>query len=328
MTVITDTYLTYDAKGLRESLSDNIYRISPEETPFQSMIGKGSSEAVYDEWQTDALAAADDTNAVVEGDEAAFVAATPTVRLGNYHQISRKTALISGTLERVSKAGRKSEMALQLAKKSAELKRDMEKILTGPQAAVAGGTAVARKTAGFEAFLRTNVTRSSGGTPGADPTLSGTTAGYPNAAPTDGSVPRVFTDTLLKEVSALCYASGGKPSVLMVGTFNRGKVSTFAGIASNQWQVGTGAKPVTVVASVGIWVGDFHTLQVVPNLFSRDRTALLIQPDQVSVSFLRPFFTKDIAATGDAEKKLLLVEYELKVNTEAAHGAVADLTTA
>lgn len=34
------TYDSYDAKGLREDLSDVIYMISPEEVPFQSNVGK------------------------------------------------------------------------------------------------------------------------------------------------------------------------------------------------------------------------------------------------------------------------------------------------
>ena len=46
MSLITNTYTSYDAKGIRESLSDTIYRISPEETPFQSMIGRETVDAV------------------------------------------------------------------------------------------------------------------------------------------------------------------------------------------------------------------------------------------------------------------------------------------
>ncbi len=321
MAIIANTFITYDAKGLRENLSDAIYRISPEETPFQSAIGKESVDATYNEWQTDALAAAG-ANAVVEGDEAGFIAATPTVRLGNYAQISRKSVLVSGTLERVSKAGRKSEMALQLAKKAAELKRDMEFIATQNQAANAGATAVARLTAGLESFLRTSTSRGAGG---ANPTLSGGTAGYPNAAPTDGTQ-RAFTETLLKTVCQANYTAGGKASVLMVGPTQKGVASTFVGLANNRWNVGGGMKPIAAVASVEIYVGDFHTLHIVPNLFQRDRTAFLLDPTQASIAFLRPFFTKDIAATGDAEKKLLIVAWMLKVNTEAAHGVIADLT--
>lgn len=325
MAVITDTYLTYDAKGLRESLSDAIYQISPEETPFQSMIGKESVDAIYNEWQTDSLASAA-ANDVVEGNEAAFVAATPTVRLGNYCQISTKSVLVSGTLERVSKAGRKSELALQLAKKAAELKRDMEFVATRNQAARAGATATSRRSAGFESFLRTNVSRGGGSPVGANPTLSGTTAGYPNAAPTDAGTPRAFTETILKAVAQTTYESGGKPTVLMVGSSQKAVTSTFAGLANNRWTVGDGAKPITAVASVGVYVGDFSTLHIVPNLFQRNQSAFFIDPTQVSIAFLRPFFTTDIAKTGDAEKKLLIVEWMLKVNTEAAHGIAADLS--
>lgn len=321
MAVITNTYLSYDAKGIRENLSDAIYRISPEETPFQSAVGKESVDGVYYEWQTDALASAG-ANAVVEGDEATFSAATPTVRLGNYCQISRKSVIVSGTLERVSKAGRKSEMALQLAKKAAELKRDMEFIATQNQAANAGATATARLTAGFESFLRTNADR---GATGADPTLSGTTAGYPDAAPTDGTQ-RAWTETILKTVSQSVYESGGNPTVLMVGAAQKVVTSSFAGLSANRNTVSSGAKPVAVVAAVELYVGDFQTLQVVPNLFQRNRSAFLLDPSQASIVFLRPFFTKDIAETGDASKKLLLVEWGLKVNTEAAHGIAADLT--
>ena len=39
------------------------------------------------------------------------------------------------------------------------------------------------------------------------------------------------------------------------------------------------------------------------------------------------FRTEVLAKTGDAEKRLLIVEYGLKVRTEKAHGVVRDLTT-
>ena len=44
MAVITDTFLTYDAKGIREDLSDLISDISPTTTPFQSNIGSRDAE--------------------------------------------------------------------------------------------------------------------------------------------------------------------------------------------------------------------------------------------------------------------------------------------
>ena len=69
-----------------------------------------------------------------EGDEYSFEDPDATVRVANHTQIMRKGIVISETLEAVEKAGRKSEMAYQTAKKSKELKRDLEKITLSNQA--------------------------------------------------------------------------------------------------------------------------------------------------------------------------------------------------
>ena len=69
----TNTFDTYDSVGEREDLSDVIYSISPTDTPFISSAAKTRATAVLHEWQTDALAAASTSNAVIEGDEATLV---------------------------------------------------------------------------------------------------------------------------------------------------------------------------------------------------------------------------------------------------------------
>ena len=114
------TYQTFQAVGEREDLIDVIYDISPTDTPFMSTVAKTSASNVYHEWQTDSLAAAA-TNAAVEGADASDATLSATTRVGNYTQISQKTIKISGTLESVDKAGRKSEKAYQLAKASKEI---------------------------------------------------------------------------------------------------------------------------------------------------------------------------------------------------------------
>jgi len=93
-------------------LSDMIYDISPTDTPLMSTLAKSKATAVYHEWQTDNLAAATTANALVEGDDATATTTSPTFRIGNYTQIVGKTIQVSGTLEAVDKAGRKSEKAL------------------------------------------------------------------------------------------------------------------------------------------------------------------------------------------------------------------------
>lgn len=323
MALVSGTYTRYGAVGLRESLADVIYNISPEDTPFISMAGRGSAKQTLEEWQTDSLAAVDTGNAHLEGDEAAFSTPAPTVRVGNYTQISRKTAIVSDTLETVDKAGRRSEMAYQIAKRGAELKRDQEAILTGNQAADAGGTATARKLASLGAWVKTNVDFNT--SDGGNPTY---VSGVPSAARTDGTQ-RAFSETILKNVIQSAWDEGAKPRVLMVGAFNKGQISGFSGIASRSFDLSNvDPKPTAIIASADVYVSDFGTFRVVPNRFQRARDAWLIDPELVEVLYLRPHSTKKLAKTGDAEKRLIITEYTLKVKQEAGLGLAADLTTA
>jgi hypothetical protein len=315
MAIVGNTFTRYSAVGIREDLSNVIYNISPEETPFISNIGRESVKNTYFEWQTDSLAAASAANAALEGDDiSSFAAVTPTSRVGNYTQISTKNVVISGTLEAVDKAGRRSEMTYQLAKLGSELKRDMEAALLANQSPVAGNTTTARRTAGLPAWIKTNT---SFGTGGAD------TAGV--AARTDGTQ-RPFAEGLLKTVIQKVWTAGGTPKMLMVGPFNKVAASGFTGIATRYRDVPAGQQ-AQIIGAADVYVSDFGTVNIVPNRFQRDRDAFVVDPDYASLAVLRPIQKMDLAKTGDAEKALLLVEYGLKVNNEAAHGIVADLTT-
>ena len=275
------------------------------------------------------MASVDTANAVIEGASASAsdASATATKRMQNYTQISRKVVSISGTEEVVNKAGRNSELSYQLAKKSSELKRDMEAILTRNQAADAGDSSNARNTASLEAWLRTNTNRGSGGTTdGANPTLSGTTSGYPNAAATDASndALREFTETLLKDVISSVWTEGGDPSILMVGPTQKQKASTFAGIAAQRYMAPNDG-PTTIIGAADVYVSDFGSIQVVPNRFQRDRSAFVLDPEYASVNYLRDFEVVDLARVGDSEQKLVQVEYGLEISNEAAHGVIADI---
>lgn len=323
MAVPTNTYQTHSAKGLREDLIDVIYNISPTETPFLSNAKRGTAKGTYHEWQTDALAAAG-TNAQVEGDDAAAIALTPTKRLGNYTQISTKVVQVSGTNEKVDKAGRKSEMAYQLAKKSKELKLDIEAAACGNQAASAGSTTTARYAAGFESFITSpTAIRASDGV---DPVYSGGSGnGAPTTAPVDGTA-RVLDETLLKEALQQAWANGGTPKIVLLGAFNKGKASTFAGVATKYKEV-PGRQQATVVGAVDVYVGDFGEVTFVPSRLVRASSALVIDPQYIEIDYLRPYQTTPLAKLGDSEKRLLLAEWTLKVAAPLGEGLIADLTT-
>lgn len=324
MPIVGNTYTRYDAIGLREQLADIISDISPMDTPGITMAGRTTATQTLFEWQTDALAAAVTNNQQIEGDDiTSFTAITPTVRVGNYTQISRKELIISGTVDAVSKAGRNTELAYQLPRRGREIKRDQEAHLFANVGGDAGGTATARVSASLGAWVKTNVDFHT--TTGGNPTY---TSGVPGAARTDGTQ-RALTETIGKSVIQSCWDSGGNPDTIMVGPVNKQRISDdFSGIATRNIDLAEASRrPMTAVGAIDFYVSDFGTFKVLPNRFMRERDAYFLDMDMIKLAILRNFRTEKLAKTGDAEKRMLLIEYGVQVTNEAGLGLAADLTT-
>ena len=316
-----ETFDSYDAVGNREDLADIIYNISPVETPFQMYSGRGRASSRIHEWQTDELATAV-FNAAIEGDDSVGDAIAKTIRLGNFSNISDKIIVISGTQEVVDKAGRKSELAYQLAKKGKELKRDIEVTLTGNTAALVGDATTARNLGSLEAWYGT-----AGGP--ADTTLRGAGGadgilanGIPTTAATNGAQ-RALTESLTKNVIQAVWTNGGDANVLMCGPFNKTVISAFTG---NSTRFDKGEDKMLVTA-IDIYVSDFGSHRVVPNRFSRERTLHVLTSRLWSVDYLRNFRQIPLSKTGDNERRLLLAEYTLRASNASGSGVVADITT-
>ena len=315
MTIIANTFTSFDAKGIREELANVISNIAPEETPFTSNVGSENVSNTFFEWQTDSLSDVDVTPVIDGDDVASFDATSPTVRVGNYTQIRRRSMIIADNLGFQDLAGRNDEIAYQIAKRGKEIKRDNESIYTGNTARSAGSASAGRVTAGLGAWIATNVNKAGDGT--------NPTAVDGSDARNDGTQ-RDFTEAMLKDVMQQAYTSGGNPSVLMVGPYNKTVVSGFAGIAAQRYQAPTDG-PTTIIGAADVYLSDFGALTVVPNRFSRERDAWCLDTEYASIATLRPIQAVDLAKTGDAEKKMLICETGLKVSNEKAHGLIADL---
>lgn len=322
--ILTNEFLTFSAVGNREDLSDVIYMISPTDTPLQANVAKNKASATKHEWQRDTLAAAAD-NSQLEGDDTtssgySFGSVTATVRINNTCQISYKNVLVSGTQDAVNKAGRRREIVYQLLKKSKELRRDMEFVLTQnhslnqtPSSTVARTLRTLLQWMGDTSSPPNsgNVSRGSGGSNGSS-----------TAAVTDGTQ-RALTEALVKAVIQAAWTNGGDPDLLMPGPFNKTVISGFTGNNTRIQDTSDGK----LLAAIDIYVSDFGTHKVVPNKFSRDRDLPVLTSDLWAVSYLRPMQTIDLAKTGDNEKGMVLAEYTLECRNDAGSGIVADLTT-
>lgn len=332
MAQVTNTLETYTMKGIREELADTIYMITPDETPLMSLIGRKSVDSTHPEWLTDTLDTPDLNNAQIEGADWTYASVPQPVRVGNYTQISDKRIVISRTADNIKKAGRKKEVAREVMKKGLALRIDMELILAGNQASAAGsaGGAAVRKLGSLRAWLSTNDQLSGAGGPASGGFNQGT--GLVDAA-TNGTQ-RAFTKSLLDDAIIAAHIAGGNPDTLMLSPYLKTVFSGFmddANVAQPRIEYSK-SKSNVIVASASVYASDFGVIDVVSNRqFARAgdgsiaRNAYLIDPSMAYVGIFDDISIVDGAKTGDATKKVLVCEYTLVVNNEAAHAVVCDL---
>ena len=279
----------------REDLANFISNIVRDDVPFMSSIGKGKATAILHEWSTDTLARPG-ANAISEG--AAFPG-TPSdgpeiSRLGNYSQIFTKSIIVSGSIEAVNKAGRKSEFKYQSEKRGKELMRDIEFALIASRDVKTAGSGIpaggARKFAGYQAWVpaaNTVVAGDTGGTASTDPRLEtgtavgdGTTVARVAAGDAVGTeitvaatVTALLKDFSLSQVDDVMqrvWQNGGKPTTLMMSPRLK---RAFSVAAQGQTDVSGQTANVRrnidekgkLSQSVTLYESDFGLVKVVPN---------------------------------------------------------------
>ena len=318
----TNTFDSYDANGIREDLSDIIYDVSPEETPFYSASKKVKAANTFHEWQTDALRSSA-ANAHIEGDDTTAEARTATSRLGNYTQIFKNAVVIPDTDEGLDKAGRAKEMAYQTLKIAKEQKLDIEKALFDNNARVAGNSTTARELAGAPAWLITNTDFSSDGSPaGADPTGDGTDAR------TDDSTPAAFSQTRFDNVMQSIWEQGGKPDVVYLSAFQMNVALGFTGMNNQRSTIGASVGGTNaVINAVDVYVTPWGTVEFIPTRENRSRDVFVMQNDMWAVGVLRPTKNVELSKTGDSTRRQVVTELTLACLNEKASGIIADCTT-
>lgn len=313
----TNTFDSYDTVGIREDLSDVIYDVSPEETPFFSMVSKGKATNTFHEWQTDALRASA-ANAHIEGDDTTAEARTATTRLGNYTQIFKNAVVIPDTDRGLDKAGRGREMAYQVMKIAKEQKLDIEKAMFDNNARVAGNSTTAREMAGAPAWMTSNITNT--GVGGADPTGDGTDAR------TDGTQ-TAFGQTDFDSCMQSIWENGGKPDTVFLSAFQMNVALGFTGMNNQRSTVTATRTNNMIVKDFDLYVTPWGNVTFIPTRENRSRDVFVMQTDMWGASVLRPTKNEPLAKTGDNEKRQVVTELTLVCKNEKASGMVVDCTT-
>jgi hypothetical protein len=326
MAKVTNAFTTYQATGNREDLSNAIYNIDPFDTPVMSAIRRRNVKNRRFDWQTEFLptvAPAYPTagyNAQFEGFQLSNALSTPTLRPFNVTQISERDATVAGTQEESDAAGKGSEMAHQMAMVSKVLKSDIEVGLCSRQPMVAGDdtTPTARVTEGIAHWLGRAVGKGSVANAAIAP---GTvTAGLPALA-TDafaavaGGSQVSITEQMLNDAMQLAYTNGASPNLLVVPPGPRRTVSSFVGRSTTQVLVGK----TEVVSTVDVIATDFGRIKVIPSRWLAADVGLLIDPDYAAVAFFRSFRQYLMARVGDAETRMIVVEWGVEMRNNLAH---------
>lgn len=313
----SNTFDSYDSVGIREDLSNVIYNVSPEETPFYSKAKKTTAKNTLVEWQTDSLRASA-ANAHIEGDATAGEARSATTRLGNYTQIFKNAVVVPDTDEGLDKAGRAKEVAYQTLKIAKEQKLDIEKALFDNNARAAGNSTTARELAGVPSWLITNTVF--GANEGADATGDGT-----DARTDETTALTAFSQAKFDTVMQSIWEEGGKPDTVYLSAFQMNVALGFTGNNNQRSSVQAGDE--RVVKSLAVYVTPWGTVEFMPSRENRSRDVFIMQDNMWEVAVLRPTKNVALAKIGDNTTRQVVTELTLCAKNEKANGMIADNTT-
>lgn len=313
MAQVANTFASFNSTRNREQLMNSIWNVSVSETPFVKLIGKESVDGVFVEWSTDSYAAAS-ANKVEQGNTSAIVAVTPTVRLGNRTQISEKVFGVTGTQEKVEKAGGKSEYNYQLAKKMVELKKDLEFGCLQNTTSIAASAGVAPQARGLPGFMSDNVSLGATGVAAAPTT---------NTAAVDGTQ-RAFTEALMKTVLQTMFDNGADidGSYILLPSTQRTVFDAFLAGTTRFDK----AEDKSLTATLEIYIGPFGRVKTVNARHMRQREAFIVNPEFLALGTLRPMADNPLAKIGDTKNVMVNTEWTLIDKNPKSHGAILDLS--
>lgn len=340
--------------AINESMMQKIWDISRIHLPFLDRAGTGSVDAMFYDWITDKLVAANGANKWVDTatystttasgvTDYADSATVPSVRMRNHVQTMVKAISVSELAQAVSSVGGAGGLSYNLIVAQKELKRDMEARCVGNYASVASVAATtAGETASYFAGVQdqtvpTRTLFDVGAGAGADGGYNTTTFVFDAYTP---GTARGVTETEIRDLVQALYIGGcGGPDetlVAMCAPALKRTISTYfytstAKIASYVKDVGGGTHS-TASGSTEFWQTDFGLLELVPNRFMGDlgtnQYALAIyDPAYFEIVYLRNVNTTVNAKIGLVDRRTVNVSFGTRFNPECM-AAMGDINPA
>ncbi|AWA69297.1 TPA: SU10 major capsid protein [Klebsiella pneumoniae] len=294
--------LTANLKGQHKALSDIVENISPESTPFLSMIVKSTIDNVLFYWTEEELAAAG-SNSAKEGADAKDHVDNVLIEHDNYTQIFTKTVRLSGSAMVTSIAGQKQKLAHQVELRAKELKRDQEFAFLSGQVKTGETASVGRLTASYQAQV--------------------------DAGNVIDQASAVITLDVIDELLTRLFENGATPDYIMCHPRVRNAlvkaISQRDGVLRD---VGNGTEIVNDVVRYTSPVG---AVDIINNRLAKYDASTGIGDIYVFDSSmwelvtLRPYSLNELAKTGDSEARQLIVECGLKNRSFKSAGLITNV---
>ena len=328
----TGLFGTISGANNREDLTDLITLTDPYETPFFSMVQKGTALHTLHEWQTEALQATATGGGAKFNEGGAFSASTVNdrTRLNNLCEIFRKDVQVSNTQRAVRPAGIKDEYLHQVQVAIKEIGRDIEVTLFQGVAGSATGTSASgiRTMKTIRNFLSTNAFTTTQTAVGA------TGVGFSTTA---WSVGEIMFNNVLNQV----FLSGGRVDTVFCNGPGKRQISRFAGAGAAIVQGSPVARRSVdqaskkLYASVDTYESDFGVVNIILDRFVGQRDIgsnlastqgssefdghnrmFFLQMDTWEIDYLRPLKHVPLPPGGDAVRGMVLSELTLSAFAE------------
>lgn len=295
---------TYDQIGQAEDVHDDIYNISPIDTPVVSMSRTIKATGKIHEWHQVALPTSG-SNKRVEGADAPADNSTALTPKSNYCQIMAETAEIARTLNVVDKYGRDSEMALQLELLYGKLANDEELAVVGQpggtrQTGHAGDGTTAREMKSLYTQLDASVV-------------------------TDAAAYTLYSqlETGILDTHQAVFEAGGNPSYMIVDPATSRHISSLSNEAGRTRDIRNERKIINVV---DLYVSNFGELDVVIDR-NNDDAIKLLDFNYLATAVLSPTTDEPLAKIGDSERRFIVREGTFAVLNDKSCGAIDNVPT-
>jgi hypothetical protein len=303
--------------------------------PFTDAVGSDTVGNDYASWTTDKLGDPALGGWVVDGADSDQNNSATGSRIGNHCGILTREVQVSTRARESDTIGRGDELAYQVMMRQKELRRNVEANALGIQGSQESDAE--SDTPGIPAGLAAMVAKFDSGSGGS----GGVFAAGIFSAWTPGAAAVALTETMVRDAAQEAWEDGADPSLLMSVPSVIRALSEYMFTSSSRIATLTGETnnkgPATAMGSVNAFLTDFGlTLNMVPNRLQQAYQAaaagdaasvFILDPEYARLSYLHGYRVEPLAKTGLSDKRLMAVDWTLKVLEPNAHRVIPDIST-